>query len=51
MRTYGIVTDANQWLLIECTLHEDETVSYRVTQLERAVMFSGNWQQLEVGGE
>lgn len=44
MRSYGIVTDASQWLLIECTLHEDETVTYRMKALERTINFAGDWQ-------
>ncbi|KAG0351885.1 hypothetical protein BC939DRAFT_481145 [Gamsiella multidivaricata] len=44
MRSYGIVTDASQWLLIECTMHEDETVSYRMTELGQSINYSGEWQ-------
>ncbi|KAF8938614.1 hypothetical protein EDD21DRAFT_411474 [Dissophora ornata] len=43
-RSYGIVTDASMWLLIECTLHEDERVSYRMTELGRTLNYSGNWK-------
>ncbi|KAG0196577.1 hypothetical protein BGX28_009963 [Mortierella sp. GBA30] len=43
-RSYGIVTDASLWLLIECTLHEDETVSYRMKEIERTINFAGDWQ-------
>ncbi|KAG0006860.1 hypothetical protein BGZ65_002699 [Modicella reniformis] len=44
MRSYGIVTDANYWMLIECTLHEDERVTYRMKGLERTVCYNGKWQ-------
>lgn len=44
MRSYGIVTDASQWLLIECIMHEDDTVSYRMTELERTPNYRGSWQ-------
>jgi hypothetical protein len=44
MRTYGIVTDSKQWMLIECTMNEDDTVSYKMTELERTLNFAGNWQ-------
>ncbi|KAI9598763.1 hypothetical protein BDF19DRAFT_187408 [Syncephalis fuscata] len=43
-KSYGIVTDASDWLLTECTLNEDETVSYRMTHLKRAIVFNDNWQ-------
>ncbi|KAG9071583.1 hypothetical protein KI688_005796 [Linnemannia hyalina] len=45
LKSYGIVTDASQWLLLECTLHEDETVTYRMKELERTVNYSGEWQE------
>ncbi|KAG9066514.1 hypothetical protein KI688_001742 [Linnemannia hyalina] len=45
LRSYGIVTDASQWLLLECTLHEDETVTYRMQELERTINYSGKWQE------
>ncbi|KAG0330642.1 hypothetical protein BG000_011618 [Podila horticola] len=44
MKSYGIVTDASQWLFLECTMREDETVSYRMTELERTLNYSGKWQ-------
>jgi hypothetical protein len=45
LRSYGIVTDASQWLLLECTLHEDETVTCRMQELERTINYSGKWQE------
>jgi pyruvate formate-lyase activating enzyme-like uncharacterized protein len=49
IRYYGIVTDAEKWVLIECTLQEDEKVgekvSYRMTVLERTLNYSGKWQE------
>ncbi|KAG0247140.1 hypothetical protein BG011_001958, partial [Mortierella polycephala] len=44
MRSYRIVTDASMWLLIECTLHEDETVSYTMPKLEQVLSFDGRWR-------
>ncbi|KAI8598300.1 hypothetical protein EDD21DRAFT_191815 [Dissophora ornata] len=43
-RSYGIVTDASNWVFIECTMHEDETVSYRMTQLNELLNFENRWQ-------
>ncbi|KAF9189606.1 hypothetical protein BGZ51_009425 [Haplosporangium sp. Z 767] len=34
IRSYGIVTDAEKWILIECTLQKDENVSCRITDSE-----------------
>lgn len=45
LKSYGIVTDASQWLLLECTLHGDETVTYRMKSLERTVNYEGKWQE------
>lgn len=45
MRSYGIVTDASTWLLIECTLHEDETVTYRMSKLGEVINYDGAWQE------
>ncbi|GJJ75604.1 hypothetical protein EMPS_07962 [Entomortierella parvispora] len=42
MRSYGIVTDASQWLLIECTMNGYETVSYRMTGLGRIIDYSSS---------
>ena len=38
-RSYGVVTDANQWRLLERTLHEDDTVSYRMAGLGCEICF------------
>ncbi|KAF9162803.1 hypothetical protein DFQ26_003233 [Actinomortierella ambigua] len=40
----GIVTDASQWLLLECTLHEDKTVTFRMKCLEQFVSYGSRWQ-------
>jgi hypothetical protein len=32
-------------MLVECTLHENETVTYRMKELERTVNYSGEWQE------
>ncbi|GJJ73299.1 hypothetical protein EMPS_05657 [Entomortierella parvispora] len=45
-RSYGIVTDAEKWLFLECTLHEDESVTYRMSELEKDIKFAGaDWKQ------
>ena len=41
-RSYGIVTDAFKWLLVECTLHEDESVTYRMTELG-SINYKSDW--------
>ncbi|KAH7048589.1 hypothetical protein BKA57DRAFT_513495 [Linnemannia elongata] len=45
LKSYGVVTDASQWLLLECTLHGDETVTYKMESLERTVNYEGKWQE------
>ncbi|KAF9947660.1 hypothetical protein BGZ70_002574 [Mortierella alpina] len=42
-RSYGIVTDAEKWLFLECTLHEDESVTYRMSELDRSINYKTNW--------
>ncbi|KAI7815730.1 hypothetical protein BC939DRAFT_97045 [Gamsiella multidivaricata] len=44
LKSYGIVTDASQWMFIECTMHEDDAVVYRMTELERTLNYHGKWQ-------
>ncbi|KAF9557892.1 hypothetical protein EC968_007406 [Mortierella alpina] len=44
-RAYGIVTDSAEWAFLECTLHEDETVSYRMSKLDEVLNFRGKWQE------
>lgn len=41
MKSYGIVTDASQWLFIECTMHGDETLSSRMSVLGQIIDYSG----------
>lgn len=43
-RAYGIVTDSVEWAFIECTLHEDETVSYRMSKLKEKLNYDKDWQ-------
>jgi hypothetical protein len=45
MRSYGIVTDASTWLLLECTLHEDDTVTYRMSKLGEVINYDGEWRE------
>ena len=44
LRSYGIVTDASQWMFIECTMDENDAVTYRMTELERTLNYSGKWK-------
>jgi hypothetical protein len=44
LKAYGIVTNASQWMLLECTLYEDETVLYRLAPLKRIIYYGNNWQ-------
>ncbi|KAF9132079.1 hypothetical protein BGX30_012789 [Mortierella sp. GBA39] len=43
-RTYGIVTDAEEWAFVEYTMHEDETVSFRMSWLDESLNSGGNWK-------
>jgi len=31
--------------IIECTLHEDDTISYRMSKLKESLNYSGKWQE------
>ncbi|KAF9287535.1 hypothetical protein BGZ68_001691 [Mortierella alpina] len=42
-RSYGIVTDGEKWLFLECTLHEDESVTYRMSELDRSINYKTKW--------
>ncbi|KAF9090644.1 hypothetical protein BGX29_011353 [Mortierella sp. GBA35] len=44
-RAYGIVTDSETWLFLECTLHEDETVTYRMSKLKEKLNYEDRWQE------
>ncbi|KAK3807519.1 MAG: hypothetical protein JOS17DRAFT_571152 [Linnemannia elongata] len=44
-RAYGIVTDSAEWAFLECTLHEDETVSYRMSKLGEKLNYDKEWQE------
>ncbi|KAG0282846.1 hypothetical protein BGZ96_012789 [Linnemannia gamsii] len=41
-KAYGIVTDSNKWVFVECTMHEGETVSFRMSWLSEALNIGGN---------
>ncbi|KAK3845747.1 MAG: hypothetical protein J3R72DRAFT_435542 [Linnemannia gamsii] len=43
-KAYGIVTNALQWAFLECTMLEDETVSFRMSWLSESLNFGGNWE-------
>lgn len=42
-RVYGIVTGAERWAFVECTMHEDETESFRMSWLD-FLNVSGSWK-------
>ena len=44
-RAYGIVTDSAEWAFLECTLHEDETVSYRMSKLKEKLNYEDEWKE------
>ncbi|KAF9536462.1 hypothetical protein EC957_010882 [Mortierella hygrophila] len=44
-RAYGIVTDSAEWAFLECTLHEDETVTYRMSKLKEKLNYDDKWQE------
>ncbi|KAF8932529.1 hypothetical protein BGZ47_011345 [Haplosporangium gracile] len=44
-RAYGIVTDSAEWAFLECTLNEDETVTYRMSKLKEKLNFEDKWQE------
>ena len=43
MKSYGIVTDSATWLFTECTLYEDERVTYRMAGLGRNINYDSDW--------
>ncbi|KAG0206747.1 hypothetical protein BGX33_007238 [Mortierella sp. NVP41] len=43
-RSFGVVTDGSQWVFMECTLDENEMVSYRMSVLKERLNFRGRWQ-------
>ncbi|KAG0061975.1 hypothetical protein BGZ89_011018 [Linnemannia elongata] len=45
LRSYGVVTDASEWLFVECTMDEDESVSYRVAELPEQLNFKKEWRE------
>jgi hypothetical protein len=45
LKSYGVVTDASQWIFIECTMDEEEQVSYRVSELPENLNFKMEWRK------
>ncbi|CAO3568918.1 unnamed protein product [Mortierella alpina] len=45
LTSYGVVTDASQWLFVECTMDEDESVSYKVAELPEQLNFKKEWKE------
>jgi len=43
-RAYGIVTDSDKWVFVECTMHGDETVSFKMSWLRESLNFGGSWK-------
>lgn len=44
-KVYGVVTDSVMWAFIECTLHENETVSFKMSKLKERLDYAGSWQE------
>ncbi|KAG0180648.1 hypothetical protein DFQ28_001073 [Apophysomyces sp. BC1034] len=45
VKSYGIVTDAREWIFIECTMDEDEEVSYRLSRLPELINYNAHdWE-------
>ncbi|KAF7730262.1 hypothetical protein EC973_002505 [Apophysomyces ossiformis] len=45
VKSYRIVTDSKEWIFIECTMDEDESVFYRVSRLPEVIVYRGhNWE-------
>jgi len=47
MRSYGIITDSKEWYFLECTLDENEAVSYRMKRVPAYVDFDVQWREGE----
>ncbi|KAF9560940.1 hypothetical protein EC968_005945 [Mortierella alpina] len=45
LTSYGVVTDASEWLFVECTMDEDESVSYKVAELPEQLNFRKEWKE------
>ncbi|KAK3804974.1 MAG: hypothetical protein JOS17DRAFT_769047, partial [Linnemannia elongata] len=45
LRSYGVVTDASGWFFVECTMDENDLVSYRVAELPEQVNFKMDWRR------
>lgn len=43
-KAYEIVTDSEEWSFVEYTMHEDETVSFKMSWLSESLDFGGNWK-------
>lgn len=42
-RFHGIVAEAERWVFVECMMHEDETVSFRMSWLSESLNYDGYW--------
>ncbi|KAG0204261.1 hypothetical protein BGX31_003187 [Mortierella sp. GBA43] len=44
MKSYGIVTDSKEWYFLECTLDDDDVISYRMSKVPEAVNYEMDWR-------
>ncbi|KAI1320351.1 hypothetical protein EDD11_001152 [Mortierella claussenii] len=44
-KAYGIVTNTEKWAFLECTMLEDETISFKMSWLPESLNFGGNWKE------
>ncbi|KAG0183694.1 hypothetical protein DFQ28_001223 [Apophysomyces sp. BC1034] len=45
VKSYGIVTDSREWVFLECTMGDDEEVSYRVSRLPELINYNAHdWE-------
>ncbi|KAF8961893.1 hypothetical protein BGZ46_001283, partial [Entomortierella lignicola] len=42
LRSYGIVTDAEKWYVLECSMGKYENVSYKMSSVEKVIDYQGN---------
>ncbi|KAF9181059.1 hypothetical protein BGZ49_004918, partial [Haplosporangium sp. Z 27] len=41
-KSYGIVTDAEKWYFLECSMDKYENVSYKMSRVEKVIDYQGN---------
>ncbi|KAF9094755.1 hypothetical protein BGX27_001374 [Mortierella sp. AM989] len=43
VKAYGIVTDAEKWYFLECTMDADERTSFKMSKIQGDLDFSASW--------